>query len=77
MSQEFLLLSIVGRPPSGKSRREIVRESQARRRRKQGGTTLSLQVPKRLHRKLKLMAAGNNCTLTTFLLKQLTDISSK
>lgn len=77
MSQDLLPLSIVGRPPSGKSRKEIVRESQARRRKMQGGTFLSLQVPKELHRKLKLMAEANNCTLTNFILRKLHDISEK
>ena len=59
MPQERLALPIVGRPPTGKSRKEIVRESQARRRAKDGGVSISLQVDKELHRSLKKAAEND------------------
>ena len=76
MNQKFLSLSIVGRPPSGKSRKEIVRESQAKRRAKQGGVTISFQVSKSLHAKLKGKAKGKKVTLTFFLNQALAQIAS-
>ena len=69
MPQDRLALPIVGRPPTGKSRKEIVRESQARRRAKYGGVTISLQVDKKLHRRLKKAAVNENSTLSVFITK--------
>ena len=60
-------LPIVGRPPTGKSRKEIVRESQARRRAKYGGVSISLQVDKELHRSLKKAAEKDNTTLSDYI----------
>ena len=67
MLQDQLALPIVGRPPTGKSRKEIVRESQARRRARYGGVSISLQVDKELHRSLKKAAEKNNITLSDYI----------
>ena len=76
MNQEFLSLSIVGRPPSGKSRKEIVRESQAKRRAKQGGVTISFQVSKSLHAKLKESKKEKSYSYFFFLNQALAQIAS-
>ena len=60
-----------GRPRSGLSRVELVRRSQAERRKRLGCITISIPVPKSLHSKLRAKAEKANTTLQTYVVRAL------
>lgn len=74
MSAEELFLPGIrgpGRPRSGLSRVELVRRSQAARRKRLGCMTISVPVSKSLHSKLRARAEDANTTLQAYVLRAL------
>ena len=66
-------LGIRGRSPSGKTRQESFRQSQAKRREKIGGVVVSCRVGNSTHDELKLAANQNEMTITDFSARALED----
>ena len=66
-----------GRPSGDKSRKELLREAQARRRKKNNLRSLSVMVPSEFLDQVKISAQENDQTMTDFVIEQLTKSIAK